>query len=84
MSIKTSLATRHNIPIEHGIESCDLVYSHWRQFEELRHIIHDTNASPSLVLPLAKIKKRNYSSLLVLRRVVGYNLLGAFRILRSE
>jgi hypothetical protein len=53
-------------PVEHGVERRDFVYSHRWHFEQLRHVVHNTDARPSLVLSLAEVEEGNGGSLLIL------------------
>ena len=73
-----------HVPVEHGIERRDFVHSHWLHFEQLRYIIHNADARPSLVLPLAKVEEGNDSCLLVLGRVMRDDFIGTFKVLRCE
>jgi len=73
-----------HVPVEHGVERRDFVYPHWLHFEQLRHVIHNADARPSLILPLAEVEEGNDSCLLVLGRVMRYDFIGAFEILGCE
>jgi hypothetical protein len=53
-------------------------------FEQFRHIIHNADARPSLVLSLAKVEEGNDGCLLVLRRVMRDDFIGAFKVLGCE
>lgn len=44
------------VPIEHGVEGRDLIHTHGGHFKKLCDIIHDANASKSLVLSLPEIE----------------------------
>ena len=78
-----SLGQNH-VPVEHGVERRDFVHTHGWHLHQLRHIIHNAYARPSLVLPLAEIEKGDDSCLLVLRRIVRDDFISAFKILRCE
>jgi hypothetical protein len=69
-------------PIEHGVESRNLVYPHRRHFQELRDIIHNADTRPPFVLSLSKVKERNHSCLLVLGWVTRNDFLGPL-VIRS-
>lgn len=75
---------RGSAPVEHGVESSDFVHTHRWEFKQLGDIVHDAYTCPSLVLPLTKIQKGNNSSLLVLRRIVGNNLLCSLQVVGRE
>jgi hypothetical protein len=47
-------------------------------------MIHHTDACPSVVLPLGEIQEGNDGCLLVLRRVLGDDTLGALLVLCIE
>ncbi len=53
-------------PVEHGVERRDFVHSHGLHFKQLRHVVHNTDARPSLVLSLAEVEEGNGGCLLVL------------------
>jgi hypothetical protein len=72
------------VPVEHGVESRNFIHSHRWHFEQLRHIIHNAYARPSLVLPLAKVQEGNDSCLLVLGRIMRDDFIGVFKVLRCE
>jgi len=71
-------------PIEHGIESSNLIYPHGGHLQELGNIIHHTDTCPAFILSLPEIKKRNHSRLLVLRRVTGNDFLRPFLVRRIK
>jgi hypothetical protein len=71
------------IPVVHGVESRNLVYSHGRHFQYPRNLIHNTNATES-VLALSEIEERHDCSLFVLRGVPGHDFLDELLILRCE
>jgi len=70
--------------IEHGVERRDFVYPHRLHFEQLRHIVHNADARPSFVLPLAEVEEGNDGCLFVLGRVMRDDIIGAFKILGCE
>ncbi len=74
---------RHG-PVEHRVERHDLVHPHGCHFEQLGHVVHNTDARPSLILSLADVKERDDSCFLVLRWVMGDDFIGAFKVLRCE
>ena len=49
---KPSLQSALHVPVEHCVECSNLVDTHWRKLEELRDVVHHTDACPALVLPL--------------------------------
>ena len=57
-------------PVEHGVERRDFVHPHGWHFEELRHVVHNADTRPSLVLSLAEVEEGNCGCLLVLWWVV--------------
>ena len=69
-------------PVEHGVERRDFVHAHGLHLEQLRHIVHDTDARPSLVLSLAEVEEGDDGCLLVLGWVMRDDFVGAFKILR--
>lgn len=71
-------------PVEHGIESRNLIHPHGRHGEKFCNIVHDADTRPPLVLPLCEVEQRNYGRLLVLRWVVGNNLIGPCKIFGSK
>jgi hypothetical protein len=71
-------------PVEHGIEGRDLVDPHRRHLKQLCDVVHDTDARPSLVLPLSDVEERDDRGLLVLRRIFGNDLLGPLDIVSCE
>ena len=71
-------------PVEHGVESCNLVNPHWRHFKHFRDIVHDADARPSFVLSLAQIKEWNNGCFLILRRVPGDDILRALQVFWRE
>ena len=75
---------RGHAPVEHGVERRDFVYPHRLHFEQLRHIVHNADARPSFVLPLAEVEEGNDGCLFVLGRVVRDDIIGAFKILGCE
>ena len=84
MSVRLGPREGWGVPIEHGIESCNFVHPHGWHGKEVGDIVHDANACPSLVLPLCKIEQRNDGRFLVLRWVVGNNLIGSCEVFRGE
>ena len=79
--LDVELANR--VPVVHGVESGNLVYSHWRHFQYPRHLVHDAYAAEA-VLALSEIEERHDGSLFVLRGVPGHNFLDELLILRRE
>jgi len=73
-----------NAPIEHSVESRNLIDAHRRHTKIVGDVIHDANARPSFILPLCEIEEGNDSGLLVLRRIVRNNFLSALCILGIE
>lgn len=71
-------------PVEHGVKRRDLIDAHGWHVQHLRDIVHDADARPSFVLPLAKIQKRNHCSLLVLRRIARDDFLCTPEVVWSE
>lgn len=74
----------NSVPVEHCVESGHFVDSHGRKFQQLGNIVHDADTCPSLVLSLPEVQKRDNSSFLVLRRVVGNNIFGSLQVLCVE
>jgi len=74
----------NGLAVEHGVERCDLVNTHGRHVDEASDIVHDADACPAFVLPLAKVKQRDYGCLLILGRVVGDDLLGLLHVVCVE
>ena len=70
-------------PVVHGIEGRDLVHTHGWHFQYPRYLIHDADASET-VLSLSKIEKRHNSSLLVVGGVSRDDLLDELLILGTE
>jgi hypothetical protein len=77
-------AKTSDAPVEHGVKSRNLIYTHWGHFQKLRDIVHNANASPALVLALAEVKQRNDGRLFILWRVVGDDILCPLCVLRVE
>ena len=71
-------------PVEHGVERRDFVHSHRLHFEQLCHVVHDTDARPSLVLSLAEVEEGDGGCLLVLLWIMGDDFIGALKVLRCE
>jgi hypothetical protein len=71
------------ISIIHGVECSDLVDTHGWHLQYPRNLVHDTDAGESM-LALAKVEKRHYGGLLVLRRVPGDDLLNELLVLGGE
>jgi len=65
-------------PIEHGVESGNLVNAHGRHTQEFCDVVHYADTCPSFVLPLSEIEEGNDGGFLVLRRVFGDDFLSAF------
>ena len=84
LSIWLGPRERWGIPVEHGIESRNLVHSHGWHRKKFSDVIHDADACPSLILPLCKVKQRNDGRFLVLRWVVGNDLVGPCEVVGSE
>jgi len=78
------MGTTRDAPVEHGVEGSNLVHPHSWHLQELRDIVHDANARPSLVLPLAEVEKGNDGSLLVLGRIPSDDFLRALHVLSIE
>ena len=78
------MADGEDLPIKHGVEGCNLVYSHCRHLEQLSDIVHDADTCPALVLPLAEIEKRNDGGFLVLRWVMRDDFLCSLHVFRVE
>lgn len=73
----------HGVPVVHGVESSNLVYTHWRHLQYPRHLVHDADAAES-VLALSEVEERHDGGLFVLRGVPGEDLLDKLLILGSE
>ena len=73
-----------NAPVEHGVESRNFVHPHSWHLQQFRNIVHDTNASPSLVLSLAKVEERDGGGFLVLRRIPSNDFLCPLHVFRVE
>lgn len=73
----------HRVSVIHGVESSNLIDTHWWHFQSPSDLVHDADAAES-VLPLAEIEKRHNSGLLVLRGVPGDDLLDNLFILGGE
>ena len=71
-------------PVEHGVERRDFVHPHGLHLEQLRHIVHNADARPSLVLSLAKVEERDDGRLLVLRWVMRDDFIGTIKVLRCK
>ena len=80
----TQSPIREYLPIERGVESCDLVDAHWRHLEELGDIVHDADARPSFVLSLSEVEEGYHGCLLVLGRVVRDDLLCSLHVVCIE
>lgn len=70
-------------PVEHSVESCNLIYSHRGHLQDARHFIHHTNTAIT-VLSLTQIKQRQYGGFLVLRRVTLEDFIDQRKILLVE
>jgi hypothetical protein len=73
----------HGIPVVHGVESRNFVYTHGWHLQYPRDLVHNTNAAES-VLALSNVKERHYGRLLILRGVSGDDLFDELLILRCE
>lgn len=73
----------HGIPVVHGVECRNLVYTHGRHLQYPRYLIHNTDAAEA-VLALSEVEKRHDGGLFVLRGVSGNDFLDEFLILRIE
>jgi hypothetical protein len=71
------------VPVVHGIESGDLIDTHWWHLQYPCNLIHDADARKPM-LSLTKVQKWHDSGLLVLRRIARNDLLDKVFILRSE
>jgi hypothetical protein len=71
------------VAVVHGVESSDLVYTHWWHLQYPRNLVHDADACES-VLALAKVEEWHNGGLLVLGRVPGDNLLDELQVLGCE
>jgi hypothetical protein len=65
------------VPVVHGVECRNLVYSHGRHLQYPRNLVHHTDAAES-VLALSEIEERHDGGLHVLRGVAGDDLLISF------
>jgi len=74
----------NGLTIEHGIKSRNLVHPHGGHRKKFSDIVHDADACPSLILPLCKVEQRNDGRFLVLRWVVGNDLISPCEVLGSE
>lgn len=75
---------RDHAPVEHGVERRDLVHPHRSHLEQLRHVVHNADARPPFVLPLAEVEEGDDGRLFVLWRVMRDDFIGAFKILGCE
>ena len=73
-----------DVPVEHGVERRDFVYTHRRHLEEFCDVVHDGDGRPALVLALAEVEKGDDGGLLVLGRVVGDDFLCTLHVLGGE
>jgi hypothetical protein len=73
----------HGVPVVHGVESRNFVYTHRGHLQYPRNLVHDADAAES-VLALSEVEERHYGGLLVLRGVPGDDLLDEFLILWGE
>ena len=71
-------------PVEHGVECHNFVHMHGLHLEQLCHIVHDTDACPSLVLSLAKVKEGDGGCLFVLGWVTRNNFIGTLKVLGQK
>jgi hypothetical protein len=71
------------VPVVHGVEGRNLVDTHGRHFQQSRHLIHNTDASET-VLSLSKVEQGHDSCFLVLARIPSEHLLDKLFILRVE
>jgi hypothetical protein len=60
----------HGVPVVHGVESRNFVYTHGWHLQYPRNFIHNADAAESM-LALSQVEKRHYGGLLVLRGVPG-------------
>lgn len=73
-----------NLPVEHSVEGCDLVNTHWGHFKKLRNVVHNADTCPTFVLSLTEVKEGYHRRLLVLGRVMRDYLLCPFQVLLIE
>jgi hypothetical protein len=71
------------IPVVHGVERSNLVYTHGRHLQDPCNLVHDADAGES-VLALTEVEKRHDGGLLVLGRVPRDNLLDELLVLGGE
>lgn len=71
------------VPVVHGVECGDLVYTHGRHLQYPRNLVHDADACEA-VLALAEVEEWHDGGLLVLGRIPRNDLLDELFILGSE
>ncbi len=71
-------------PIEHSVKRRNLIHTHRRHLQQLRHIVHHADTRPSLVLSLPEIEQRDDGGFLVLRWVLCDDFFRAFEVLGGE
>lgn len=84
MQIEGFIASTEYGPVEHGIECRDLIDTHRWHLKQLRDVVHDADARPSFVLPLAEVQERNYRSFLVLRWIARDDFLRSPEVIGGE
>jgi len=84
LSIWLGLRELRGVPVEHGIKRRNFVHPHGWHRKKFRDIVHDADARPSLILPLCKVEQRNDGRFLVLRWVMGNDLISPCEVLGSE
>jgi hypothetical protein len=73
----------HRVAVVHGVESGDLVDSHRRHLQDTRNLVHDADASET-VLSLSEVEQRHDGGLLILAGVAGQHFLDELLILGIE
>lgn len=74
------MAGRMMLPVKHGVKCGYFINTHWRHIQDICNVVHNTNARPSFILTLTKIKKRNDCSLSILWRIARNNIMCMLQI----
>lgn len=74
VSTDTNVALADWLSLEHCVERCNFVNTHWRNLTDLSNFVHHTDGAEP-VLVLAQVKQRHDGTLLVLWRILCEYLL---------
>lgn len=68
-SAALNVVSADRLAVVHCVESRYFVHAHWRHLQQSSDLVHNTDASPSVVLALSEIEKRHDCSFFILAGV---------------